>query len=73
MRRPAQYEFTSGLPVRLLGALMPTLAPLLDGTPSMLALAANASPATPPLSVEARLRRRARLHPGHCLRLSRAA
>ena len=26
----AQYEFTSGLPVRLLGALMPTLAPLLD-------------------------------------------
>ena len=44
----AQYEFTSGLPVRLLGALMPTLAPLLDGTPSMLALAANASPATPP-------------------------
>jgi len=30
----AQYEFTSGLPVRLLGALMPALAPLLDaGTP----------------------------------------
>ncbi len=29
----AQYEFTSGLPVRLLGALMPTLAPLLDGAP----------------------------------------
>jgi hypothetical protein len=26
----AQYEFTSGLPVRVLGALMPTLAPLLD-------------------------------------------
>ena len=29
----AQYEFTSGLPVRLLGALMPTLAPLLDRVP----------------------------------------
>lgn len=29
----AQYEFTSGLPVRLLGALMPTLAPLLDSAP----------------------------------------
>ncbi len=27
----ANYKFTSGLPVRLLGALMPTLAPLLDG------------------------------------------
>lgn len=26
----ARYRFTSGLPVRLLGALMPTLAPLLD-------------------------------------------
>ena len=26
----AQYEFTSGLPVRLLGYLMPTLSPLLD-------------------------------------------
>jgi len=26
----ARYEFTSGLPVRVLGALMPTLAPLLD-------------------------------------------
>lgn len=29
----AQYEFTSGLPVRLLGALMPALAPLLDAPP----------------------------------------
>ncbi|MBK7170165.1 MAG: transglycosylase domain-containing protein [Gammaproteobacteria bacterium] len=29
----AQYEFTSGLPVRLLGALMPTLAPLLERAP----------------------------------------
>ena len=29
----AQYEFTSGLPVRLLGALIPTLAPLLDSDP----------------------------------------
>jgi hypothetical protein len=32
----AQYEFTSGLPVRLLGALIPTLAPLLDSDPGPL-------------------------------------
>jgi len=37
----AQYEFTSGLPVRLLGALIPTLAPVLDAAPSTLALAVN--------------------------------
>lgn len=29
-QQAAQYEFTSGLPVRLLGYLMPTLSPLLD-------------------------------------------
>jgi len=36
----AQYEFTSGLPVRVLKALMPTLAPLLDGAPGVPAIAA---------------------------------
>ena len=33
-QQAAQYEFTSGLPVRLLGYLMPTLAPLLDSPPA---------------------------------------
>ena len=31
----AQYEFTSGLPVRLLGAMMPKLAPLLGDPPPL--------------------------------------
>jgi len=29
----ARYEFTSGLPVRLLGHMMPILEPLLDAPP----------------------------------------
>jgi membrane peptidoglycan carboxypeptidase len=36
----AQYEFTSALPVRLLGALMPSLTPLLDAAPARGPLAA---------------------------------
>jgi hypothetical protein len=36
----AQYEFTSGLPVRLLGYLMPTLAPMLDAPVPVAAVAA---------------------------------
>ncbi len=40
----AQYEFTSGLPVRLLGYLMPTLAPMLDAPVPEAADAATASP-----------------------------
>ena len=30
-RQAAQYEFTSALPVRVLGLLMPTLSPLISG------------------------------------------
>jgi hypothetical protein len=40
----AQYEFTSGLPVRLLGHLMPILAPLLDSVPAGLATTRRAEP-----------------------------
>jgi hypothetical protein len=36
----AQYEFTSGLPVRLLGVLMPTLGPLLGDPPPSLPVGA---------------------------------
>ena len=43
----ADYQFTSGLPVRLLGALMPTLTPMLDaGRPVPLALPTTAVPTT---------------------------
>jgi len=48
----ARYRFTSGLPVRLLGHLMPALAPLLDSTPAGLAVR-RAGP-TPPLAAAAR-------------------
>ena len=43
----ADYQFTSGLPVRLLGALMPTLTPMLDaGRPVPVALPTTAVPTT---------------------------
>ena len=44
----AQYEFTSGLPVRLLGYLMPTLSPLLDA-PVPDTAAAPPTPASAPV------------------------
>jgi hypothetical protein len=45
----ADYEFTSGLPVRLLGTLMPTLAPSLDaGRVPVTLPAAVAVPAAAP-------------------------
>ena len=50
----AQYEFTSGLPVRLLGALMPRLGPLLGDPPAAIAADGTApaplrpAPAAPP-------------------------
>ncbi|MFM7784445.1 MAG: hypothetical protein ACKPE6_07375 [Gammaproteobacteria bacterium] len=44
----ALYRFTSGLPVRLLGHLMPTLAPLLDSVPA--GLAVRRTGAAPPLA-----------------------
>jgi membrane peptidoglycan carboxypeptidase len=42
--KAAQYEFTSALPVRVLGLLMPVLSPLIDAGPA----APAAVPATPP-------------------------
>src|SRR5260221_4768890 len=39
----ARYEFTSALPVRLLGILMPALAPLIDAPPKPPARPARAS------------------------------
>jgi hypothetical protein len=40
----ARYEFTSALPVRLLGILMPALSPLLDSPPTPTRTARLSSP-----------------------------
>jgi membrane peptidoglycan carboxypeptidase len=45
-RQAARYEFTSALPVRLLGLLLPTLSPLINGQPARAAVPAFA--AAPP-------------------------
>ena len=47
-RQAAQYEFTSALPVHLLGILMPTLSPLLDGEAPSRAGAPAAAAGTAP-------------------------
>ena len=42
----ARYEFTSALPVRLLGILMPALSPLIDGAPEPQPTTARAATTT---------------------------
>jgi len=55
--KAAQYEFTSALPVRLLGILLPTLSPLIDaGAPRTHAPAPRRRQPPPP-PADRRLRR----------------